>query len=64
MAKNECDYLNTCSMFKHFVSNSELLQVFIKNYCKGNFEKCERKKIRDTGKMPPDNLLPNGKQMK
>ncbi len=32
----------------------------VKKYCKGDFESCARKKIKDSGKMPPANLMPDG----
>ncbi len=32
----------------------------VKKYCKGDFESCARKKTKDSGKMPPANLMPDG----
>ncbi len=40
--------------------SEEQREAVIKNYCKGNFENCARKKIKDSGKMPPSDLMPDG----
>jgi hypothetical protein len=39
-------------------------KVLIENYCKGDFSKCARKKIKDSGKMPPADLMPDGTILK
>ncbi len=40
----------------------DLREKVIKEYCKGDFEKCARKKIKDSGEMPPKNLMPDGSE--
>jgi hypothetical protein len=32
-------------------------------YCKDDYEKCARYKIKKSGKTPPDNLWPNGEMV-
>jgi hypothetical protein len=46
-------------MFKHF-SLESTKQIFITLYCKGSFEDCQRKKLRDKGAPVPETLLPDG----
>ncbi len=60
MGDKKCPYIDTCDMFKRFTTESAK-KVFITLYCKGNFKKCARKKLRDSGQPVPENLLPSGK---
>lgn len=59
----ECVYLNSCPMFERLRFDATK-QIFISQYCKGDYEKCERKKLRDAGKEVPPTLLPNGEHLK
>lgn len=60
MENRECPYIEKCPMFKEFKIDATR-EYFIKEFCRGSFNKCERKKMRDSGKMPPDKMLPTGK---
>lgn len=51
-----------CPMFKHFKLEATK-QVFIIQYCRGDYESCARKKLRDSGKPVPEMLLPNGRTL-
>ncbi len=56
----KCPFLNACPMFKklRFEATKKLLTS---KYCLGDYSKCARYQMRSSGKMPPPNLLPNGK---
>lgn len=55
----DCPYCITCPTYECF--RLELSRnVFVTQYCRGNFNKCERKRTRERGEPVPDNLLPNG----
>jgi hypothetical protein len=60
--KNECPYLKSCPLFQFFKLEVSK-KLYITNYCQGQFDKCERKKLKDIGKTVPDKLLPNGKHL-
>ncbi len=55
----QCPYINDCPMFRRIMTDA-LRKVFIDLFCKGDFELCERKKLRDAGEPVPDDLLPHG----
>ncbi|MBN2168899.1 MAG: hypothetical protein JW738_06610 [Actinobacteria bacterium] len=57
--KYECPYCITCPVFECFRTESSK-NVFVNQYCWGNFNKCERKKARERREPVSDNLLPNG----
>jgi len=62
MMNVECPYLEQCPMFKHFKLEATK-QVFIIQYCRGAFQTCERKKLRDNGEQVPEKLLPDGEYL-
>ena len=61
-AEKKCVWIETCPMFQYFRLESSK-KVFVINYCEGNFEKCERKKLKDAGQTVPEKLLPNGRYL-
>jgi len=60
---SDCEFLEKCPIFAKFCSEG-LKNVWIRGYCKKDPEKCERKKIRLSGQMPPPAMLPNGSLLK
>jgi len=52
-----CPYFATCPIFER---SSPGMSKYISQYCKGEFEECERKKRKDAGKLVPPTLLPDG----
>ncbi|MEN8169886.1 MAG: hypothetical protein ABFS08_06650 [Pseudomonadota bacterium] len=55
----DCKYLAKCAVWKKF--NSDIKNIWIKNYCKGDKqERCARKLMGEQGKKVPVNMLPNG----
>ncbi|MCX7769902.1 MAG: hypothetical protein N2202_02345 [Proteobacteria bacterium] len=58
----ECPNLEKCKFLQNF-SNEKCAEALILLYCRDDFEKCARYKIRSEGKMPPDNLWPNGEMV-
>lgn len=61
MAQVKCVYIEKCPFFNNIILPDMAKDILINKYCLGEFEKCERKKIRDTGSAPADNLAPDGK---
>jgi len=59
MEKNDCPNLEKCPMFALFRLQATT-ELFIRRYCNGDYEKCARKKLKDSGKEVPENLLPDG----
>lgn len=57
--KKVCPNIEKCPMYKKFTSD-RVKRMYINYYCEGDFERCQRKKIRDRGEVPPDALLPDG----
>jgi hypothetical protein len=49
-------------MFRYF-SLEATKRFFIGLYCRGKFEECERRKLREKGIKVPDTLLPDGQRM-
>lgn len=58
----ECPNLEKCPMFKYFQTDF-LKKTFISIYCRDRFSDCERKKLKDAGKVVPENLLPDGQYL-
>ncbi|MHA1299121.1 MAG: uracil-DNA glycosylase [Candidatus Helarchaeota archaeon] len=56
---NECYWYRVCPM-KRFYEEGKLEEKWILEYCKGNYNKCVRKKMEEKGEYHPDNMLPNG----
>jgi len=50
-------------MFKIFCAEASK-QYYKVMYCNKNFERCERKKLREKGAAVADNLLPDGNILK
>ncbi len=61
MSEVKCVYTEKCPFFNNVILPGFAKDILIKRYCWGEFEKCERKKIRDTGNKPADNLTPDGR---
>jgi len=57
-----CPNLEECPMHKWF-NLQTTSDFFIQQYCKGNYEKCARKKLKDNRKDVPEKLLPGGKSL-
>jgi hypothetical protein len=55
----ECPNLKTCHFLKNF-SNEKCAEALIILYCKHDYEKCARYQMKLEGKLPPNNLWPNG----
>jgi len=55
----DCTFLEKCPFFNNLnlPSTGEILK---KRYCKGEYEKCERYKLKTAGKDVPEKLWPNG----
>lgn len=60
--EKKCPYLEGCRMYKYLRLQS-LKEMYITHFCQGNFEECQRKKLRDSGQMVPDKLLPTGAEL-
>ena len=44
----------------YYYQKGVLDEKWIKSYCKGNFKKCVRYRMEESGKYHPDNMLPDG----
>lgn len=55
---SQCEFIEPCPMFKYF--NNSAKKVYAQCYCQGNYEMCQRRKLRLAGKPVPENLLPHG----
>ena len=60
MTNPECPLIVKCPLYAQFHMESTKDSIVIL-YCRGDFGKCERKKLRDAGKDVPLKLMPNGK---
>jgi len=45
---------------KRFYEEGKIEASWILKYCKGDFDKCVRKKMEENGDYHPDNMLPSG----
>jgi hypothetical protein len=54
----DCQFIEKCPMFQYFTTSAK--HVYIQMYCKGNFERCKRRKLRVAGQAVPEGLLPYG----
>jgi hypothetical protein len=52
-----CPHFAACPIFER---SSKETSKYISQYCKGDFEECERKKRQDAGQQIPPSLLPDG----
>lgn len=58
-----CEFYEKCPIYNRF--KTEMLKnIYIRQYCSGDFTKCQRYQIRQkTGKTAPEDLLPDGKTL-
>ncbi len=59
---SECPNLVKCPIFNKFRSEG-MANMWIRSYCKDNFDNCKRKKLKDQNKEMPITLLPNGSHL-
>ncbi|MDP8226905.1 MAG: uracil-DNA glycosylase [Candidatus Celaenobacter polaris] len=45
---------------KYYYEAGKLAEKWILNYCKGDWSKCVRYHLEETGQYHPDNMLPDG----
>lgn len=58
--KKICKWYNVCPV-KYFTDRHLIGEHWVKDYCKGgNWEKCIRYQMEESGKYHPDNMLPDG----
>ncbi|HIE12059.1 MAG TPA: hypothetical protein EYP63_01320 [Desulfotomaculum sp.] len=58
-----CEFYERCPIYSKFKTEA-LKNIYIKNYCSKDFQRCERYKIsKSTGQPPPENLLPDGQRL-
>ncbi|MFA5871181.1 MAG: hypothetical protein WC858_00490 [Parcubacteria group bacterium] len=62
MKENECPYCEKCPIYGLFCTDTSR-EAIVLIYCTNDFEKCERKKLRDQGLGIPEKLLPNGQYL-
>lgn len=55
--------MEKCPIYGHFILESTK-EAIIGLYCRGDFQRCARKKLKDLGQPVPENLMPNGKYVK
>ena len=55
-----CPYFSECPIFERFSTETS---KYISQYCKGDFEECERKKRKEAGQQVPPSLLPDGSSL-
>lgn len=55
----ECKWYPVCPM-KYFYEAGKLDEKWINNYCHGNWLKCIRYQLEETGQYHPDSMLPDG----
>ncbi len=63
MTNQECPNIVKCPLYAKFqmASTKETITIL---YCKGKYEDCARKKLKDAGQPVPEKLMPNGQYMK
>lgn len=57
-----CERYQGCPIYNYFRTEA-LKNYYIRSYCGGNFDACERLKLKKEGKPVPDSLLPDGKEL-
>lgn len=60
--KKVCKWYIVCPM-KRFYEEGKLELKWIEEYCMGDYTRCARYKLEETGIPHPDNMLPDGKAM-
>lgn len=58
MESPKCTYIEACPMFQYFRTSAK--KVYMQSYCEGDFQRCERYKLRSSGQTVPKDLLPHG----
>ncbi|MEW5762131.1 MAG: hypothetical protein AB1776_02900 [Bacillota bacterium] len=59
----DCKYLSTCPIYNQ-LKTEVLKNLYTMIYCKGAKQQdCSRLKMREEGKVPPRELLPDGKML-
>ena len=58
MSEKQCEHVEQCPIFKYFKRIAQ--RVYMDLYCLGDYERCERRKLRLANKPVPENLLPHG----
>jgi hypothetical protein len=56
-----CEFFEDCTLFAHLCKSRD--KVYRIAYCEGDFEACERRKLRLDGVHAPDDLMPSGYRM-
>lgn len=59
MKKNVCKWYPVCPM-KRFFESGKLVEKWVRDYCFGNWQKCVRYEMEESGRYHPDNMLPDG----
>ncbi len=57
-----CENFKDCPLYKEF-KLQKLANMWVREYCKGNFLKCKRRQLKLSGKDIPLTLLPNGQNL-
>jgi hypothetical protein len=60
MTHDECPNMAKCPIFARFHMQTTTDSIILL-YCKSDYQKCERKKLKDAGQTVPENLMPSGK---
>jgi len=58
-----CPHSTTCAMFD-LLRAAGTLKTWQIRYCGGDYRVCERHRLAERGQPVPDNLLPNGQQLR
>ena len=56
---SQCKWYPVCPM-KYYYEADKLDEKWIFTYCKGDWIKCVRYHLEETGEYHPDNMLPDG----
>jgi hypothetical protein len=57
-----CEFHGTCPVFKRLKTEA-LRQLYVRQYCEGERERCRRYQLRRAGSEVPERLLPDGKEL-
>ncbi|MHA1229424.1 MAG: uracil-DNA glycosylase [Candidatus Helarchaeota archaeon] len=60
--KKQCRWYIVCPI-RRYVEKGLLDKKWVNEYCLGDFTKCVRKKMEESGEDHPDYMLPNGDLM-
>jgi len=60
----ECPNVSRCPMFPVFSEGSRGLAVLKEIYCFDGFDRCERYRSMQSGKVPAKTMLPSGKTLR